>query len=382
MATIVKTPSGTWKAIIRMKGWPQVIKTLRLKKDVEDWARSTEDEMVRGVYVRRAKSGQTTVEDAIDRYLLEITPIKEESTREPEIRRAGILKKYLGKYSLAALTPEVIAKFRNDRLAGADRKDKDGKPLPRANDTVRLEMALLGHMYTVACKEWGIGLPFNPVLSVRRPAPHPGRTRRLTPEEEERLFALIEKHSNPMLGWIAGIALETTMREGSVQKLRIAQVSLKRRTLFLPKTKNRDPQTVPLSRLATELFRRALNHPRRPPDTELIFFGEPGRDGIRRPYQFLSIWRNIKIEAGLRDLRFHDLRHEAISRLVEAGFSDLEVASISGHKDMKSLKRYTHLRNEKFVERLDSAKRLDSVKRLRSLKRRTKAEPSRPSNGK
>ena len=72
--------------------------------------------------------------------------------------------------------------------------------------------------------------------------------------------------------------------------------------------------------------------------------------------------------------------HEAISRLVEAGFSDLEVASISGHKDMKSLKRYTHLRNEKFVERLDSAKRLDSKKRLRSLKRRTTVEPCRPGN--
>jgi len=380
MATIVKTPSGTWKAIIRMKGWPQTIKTLRLKQDVKDWARDTEAEMVRGVYVPRAKLDQTMVGDAVDRYLREITPTKEESTRGPEIRRGAILKKHLGKYSMAAVTPDVVAKFRDDRLAGADRKDKNGKPIPRANDTVRLEMALLGHMYEIAREEWRIGMPFNPVYSVRRPAAHPGRTRRLNVEEEERLFALIERHSNPMLGWIAGIALETTMREGSVQKLRISQVSLKRRTLLLPKTKNRDPQTIPLSRLATELFRRALNHPRRPPETDLIFFGEPGRDGVRRPYQFLSIWRNIKIEAALRDLRFHDLRHEAISRLVEAGFSDLEVASISGHKDMKSLKRYTHLRNEKFVERLDSAKRLDSKKRLRSLKRRTTVEPCRPGN--
>jgi integrase len=378
MATIVKTPSGTWKALIRKKGWPPAIMTFRLKKDAEDWATNTESEMVQGVYIRRAKSHQVLIGDLIDRYGREITPTKEESTRGPELRRAAILKKHLGKYSLAALTPEVIAKFRDDRLAGVDRRDKDGNPIPRANDTVRLEMALLGHMFTVARKEWGAGLPYNPVLSVRRPSPHPGRTRRLSPEEEERLFALIEKHSNPMLGWIAGIALETTMRESSVQKLRISQVSLKQRTLFLPKTKNQDPQTIPLSRLATELFRRAINHPRRPMNTNLIFFGEPGRDGVRRPYQFLSIWRNIKIEAGLRDLRFHDLRHEAISRLVEAGFTDLEVASISGHKDMKSLKRYTHLRNEKFVERLDSAKRLESAKRLRSLKRRTK-QPPRPS---
>jgi integrase len=375
MATIVRTPSGTWKAIIRMKGWPQTIKTLRLKKDVEDWARTTEDEMVRGVYVRRAKSDQTMVGDAIDRYVREITPTKEESTRGPEIRRAAILKRHLGKYSMAALTREVIAEFRNDRLAGTDRKDKDGKPIPRANDTVRLEMALLGHLFTIALEEWGIGLPYNPVLSVRRPAAHPGRSRRLSIEEEERLFALIEKHSNPMLYWIAGIALETTMREGQIIRLRTFQVNLKRRTVLLPKTKNREPQTIPLSKLATELFRLALGHPTRPKETDLIFFGEPGRDGTRRPYQFLSIWRNIKIEAGLLDVRFHDLRHEAISRLIEAGFTDQEAASISGHKSMQMLKRYTHLRNENFVDRLDEMR----LKRMDSLKPRKKAKPARRS---
>lgn len=51
MATIVKTPSGTWKAVIRKAGWPTTIKTFRLKKDANDWSRRTEDEMVRGLFI-------------------------------------------------------------------------------------------------------------------------------------------------------------------------------------------------------------------------------------------------------------------------------------------------------------------------------------------
>ncbi len=57
----------------------------------------------------------------------------------------------------------------------------------------------------------------------------------------------------------------------------------------------------------------------------------------------------------LRDLRFHDLRHEAVSRFVEAGLGDQEVATISGHKSMQMLKRYTHLRAEDLVAKLDRA---------------------------
>lgn len=77
---------------------------------------------------------------------------------------------------------------------------------------MRLGLALLGHLYTVAIKEWGVGLPSNPVKNIRRPAPGPGRNRRLTPDEEFSILAAVDEHSNPMLGWIVRIALETGMR--------------------------------------------------------------------------------------------------------------------------------------------------------------------------
>ena len=192
MATIIKRPSGNWKAVIRKAGWPLKSKTFRTKRDAEDWARRTEDEMVRGVHIVRATAERMTLAAALKRYTAEVTPTKRPSSQEGELRRAAILERHLGKYSLAALNPEIIARFRDMRLAGEDRKDENGKPIPRANNTVRLELALLGHLFTIAIKEWGIGLVVNPVMSIRRPAPGPGRNRRLTEEEEKRLLAAVD----------------------------------------------------------------------------------------------------------------------------------------------------------------------------------------------
>ena len=354
MSIIVKTPAGTWKSVIRKTGFPTTVKTFRLKRDAEDWARTTEDEMVRGLYVKRAPSERLTFEAAMKRYLLEVTPTKRPFTQQGEKQRSVPLVAHFGKYALAGISSELVAAYRDSRLAGEDRV-KDGKPRPRAANTVRLELALLGHLFTIAIKEWGIGLMVNPVLNIRRPSPGPGRNRRLTTAEETRLMKAVDAHSNPMLRWIVRIAVETGMRSSEIATLQRSQVDVKRRVVRLIETKNTLPRTVPLTREATKLFREALANPLRPEDTELVFFGEPGRDDKRRPYNFNKVWLDIKSRMGLKDLRFHDLRHEAVSRFVEAGLSDQEVSAISGHKSMQMLKRYTHLRAEDLVGRLDGA---------------------------
>ncbi|UXZ37667.1 site-specific integrase [Cupriavidus gilardii] len=351
MATIVKTPSGTWKALIRKTGWPTTAKTFRTKRDAEDWARRTEDEMVRGVYIQRAPAERMTVAAALTRYLKEVTATKRASTQAGEQKKAQVLIRHLGKYSLAALNAEIVAQYRDSRLAGD--VDEHGKLKPRSNNTVRLELALLSHLFTVAIKEWGIGLPFNPVSNIRRPAPGAGRNRRLTQEEQGRLLHAVDKHSNPMFSWIVRIAIETGMRLSEIATLRTRQVDIARRVVRLDNTKNSSPRTVPLTAEATRVFTEALANPLRPPETELVFFGEPGKDGIRRPYLFDKAWADAKRAAGLEDFRFHDLRHEAVSRFVEAGLSDQEVSAISGHKSMQMLKRYTHLRAEDLVQKLD-----------------------------
>jgi len=342
MATIVKTPSGTWKAVIRKIGWPTAAKTFRTKRDAEDWARRTEDEMVRGVFLSRAPSEKLTIDRALKRYMEEVSITKKATTQRSERFTAQHLEAFFGKYSMAAVSAELVAKYRDERLGAG-----------KSNNTVRIELAMLGHLFRTAIQEWGLGLAFNPVANIRKPSPGQGRSRRLTADEQERLFAAADAHSNPMLGWIIRLAVETGMRSSEVTGLRCGHVDLGRRVIRLADTKNGTARLVPLSRAATEILKPALDNPMRPSGTDLVFFGEPGRDGKRRPYIFQKLWARLTQDLGLDDLHFHDLRHEAVSRLVEGGLSDQEVAAISGHKSMQMLKRYTHLRAEDLVTKLD-----------------------------
>ena len=133
----------------------------------------------------------------------------------------------MGAYSLAAITPDLVAKYRDERL------EADKSP-----STVRLELSLLSHLFTIAIKEWRVGLFYNPVANIRKPAPPKGRDRRLTGDEEKTLLKACDKHSNPMLGWIARIALYTGMRAGEIKSLTRRQVSLQKRTVHLSETKN------------------------------------------------------------------------------------------------------------------------------------------------
>jgi integrase len=169
----------------------------------------------------------------------------------------------------------------------------------------------------------------------------------------KRLIDACEQHSNPNLAWLARTALYTGIRAREIQTSRRDQINLTKRIVHLEQTKNGSERTVRLSLNATKTLTDALNNPLRPADTELVFWGEPGRDGQRRPYEFRPAWKIALQRANIFGFRFHDLRHEAVSRLVEAGLGDQEVAAISGHKSMQMLSRYTHLRAEDLVGRLD-----------------------------
>lgn len=376
MATIVPTPAGKWKAVIRKQGWPSTAKTFRTKRDAEDWARRTEDEMVRGVFIDRAQSSRMTFDKALSRYLSEVVPTKKPGTQHTEKSSAVHLRAFFADYSLAAISPDLVADYRDKRLATpiqrVDQKTgkakplldaKSGKPRLTSPNTVRLELALLSHLFNTAIKEWRFGLVRNPVAGIRKPSPGEGRDRRLRGGEEEKLRKALAAQSNPMLLWIFEIALETGMRSSEITSLRSRQVDVKRRVVRLSDTKNDSARTVPLSQKATSAFVAALANPVRPSDCDLVFPGEPGRDGVRKPYAFNKAWNTVKLSLGLADLRFHDLRHEAVSRFVESGFSDQEVSAISGHKSMQMLKRYTHLRAEDLVDRLDAIVRSKAKKK-------------------
>jgi hypothetical protein len=106
--------------------------------------------MVRGVYLSRAASERLTVGNALKRYMEEVSAHKKLTTQRSERFTAQHLDAYFGKYSMAAVSAELVAKYRDKRLA-------DGK----SNNTVRIELAMLGHLFRIAIQEWGIGLTFN-----------------------------------------------------------------------------------------------------------------------------------------------------------------------------------------------------------------------------
>lgn len=249
------------------------------------------------------------------------------------------MRAFFGKYSLAAINADLVAKYRDQRLAQE-----------MSANIVRLDLALLSHLFTIAIKEWRIGLLQNPVSNIRKPSVGQGRDRRFVGDEERLLRTAVTAHSNPMLQWIFELAIETGMRVGEITGLRRPQIDLAAGFITLTDTKNGSSRKVPLSDAAIVVMRKALANPVRPIDTDLVFFGEPGKDGRRRPYCFDRPWQAIKRKVGVHNLRFHDLRHEAISRWAEDGATTLQIAAISGHKSMQVLKRYSHPSRESLLE--------------------------------
>lgn len=329
MATLAKITGkrGTkYKAVVRRNGVsvrPTRLAPGDLSRELstQNWASLAKQAQVlrecrsaRRVYIHRVASEKTTLRMAMERYLSEVSTTKSESTQKSEKTKSKPLIRILGSYSLAALTPDVIASYRDKRLNENTQVKSNNPATPKRKvsaSTVRHELALLSHLFTTAIQEWHIGLTHNPITGVRKPSPGRGRNRRLQADEEDRLLKAVRAYPNPFLGWIVELALESAMRLGEASGITVEQVDLQRRVIMLPDTKNGDVRLVPLSKRATEVMQLALAFPR-PKDTNLVFFGEPGRDDVRRPYIFNKPWRDIKTRLGMSDFRFHDLRHEAI----------------------------------------------------------------------
>lgn len=170
MATIRKRGELQWQAIVKRKGYPLQSKTWNTRKEAEAWARQIESEMDRGVFVSRAEVERTTLNDLIERYRVEVLPSKRGKHFGPALK---VLDEHLGKYSLAALSPKLVAGFR-------DKRTKAGL----SASTVKKEINLLSKIIDISGKEWGIALPANPCAMVSRPAEKNERDRRLEADEE------------------------------------------------------------------------------------------------------------------------------------------------------------------------------------------------------
>ena len=128
------------------------IEDLEGRRSQNRLAGRTEDEMVRGGYINRADSERTTLQQALKRYLREVSSTKKPSTEAKEHCKSKHLIDKLGDFSLAAITPDVVANYRDEWLADS-----------KSANTVRLELALLSHVFTIAIREWRMGITYNSV---------------------------------------------------------------------------------------------------------------------------------------------------------------------------------------------------------------------------
>lgn len=172
----------TWQVKIRRRGYAPVSRTFVRRADAERFARQTEADMDKGVFVSLDEAHSVTLSDLIDRFRREFAPRYKGRHVETILR---MLEDRLGKLSPAALTATKIAAYRDGRLA-------DGV----SGETVRKELALLSKLIKTAMREWGIALPGNPVANVSKPPPSKPRERRLKEGEEARLMASLDRCRN------------------------------------------------------------------------------------------------------------------------------------------------------------------------------------------
>lgn len=276
-----------------------------------------------------------TLREAFETYRTRVSILKKGYSQE-RYRIEQVCRSFLGDRVVRSITSVDIATYRDQRQDAVNPRTK--KQL--SPSTIRLEMSLLSSFFDVARIEWGI-CDSNPVANVRKPKIPPGRDRRLTAREDRQILRYAHSHSNLDLYSIIVLAIETAMRQGEILKLEWEHVNLKSRIVHLPETKNGTKRDVPLSvRARDALIRIGVKNSGR-------VFGYTS-NGLK------STWRFMMIKLDIENLHFHDLRHEAVSRLFELGTLDImEVSAISGHKSLSMLKRYTHLKAQRLVKKLE-----------------------------
>lgn len=326
MATLRKRSNGHWQARVR-KANQNITQTFINKVDAERWAKQVEVEMQKGSYTNLVLAERTTFAEIIERYIVEVLPTMR-GGKADYIRLKALARRPIAKLNMVTLTPRKIAQHRDERL-------KEIAPA-----TVIRELSYFSSIINYARKEWGININ-NPVSLVTKPKNPQGRCRILDDGETRALFEALKPTGRRSI-WIlplVRLALETAMRRSELLGLRWEHIDIERRTIFLQLTKNGTSRTVPLSTHALRVLNEMPHH----------------IDGRVFPitHEVVSqAFNRAKKRAAIKDVRFHDLRHMAITRLAEKLPNLIELSAVSGHKSLAMLKRYYHPNPELLAEKL------------------------------
>ena len=312
MANIRKR-GNKFQVQVRRVGSKSYTKTFVRITEARAWARSQE------VNIDRDEAGfckplTIPLSDLLTRYLQEIMP--QTKSKDSEARRISrLLRDPISKIRLCDLSPAILASFRDKRLFDGQR-------------AAGYDLQIIRHTINIAQMEWGVLIKENPVNFLRMPSPPKPRERRLNADEYATLLHLSKSSRSYFLEPLIILAVETGMRLGEMLQMKWKNLDAQDSTLLLTDTKNGSNRIIPLSECALSVIQNL------PKEDENI---------IPVTYSAVkSAWQRLRKRAGIEDLRFHDLRHEAVSRFFEKGMTLPEVTMLSGHKTKTQALRYAH----------------------------------------
>lgn len=320
-----------WQVRVRRDG-VAVTKSFLLRRDAEQWARQTELKADRRELPPDIKQlSRITLAELVTRYRREVTPRKKSADTEVIVLDA-FLRHPICKKRLSDLTVADFAHYRDERL------------LDVKVNTVRRQLNPIQNLFKVAHKEWGLPIAINPVAALCLKNENDERERRIEDDEWDSLLNAVSAARNPLIEPMMRLGKETGMRRSEMLRIEAKHVRLSRRELFVPPGKNDRSRTIMLSKAAGSVLAELLQ--------------TTGSNGLIFPMSAQAAkcaWRRVRTRAGLdgQNLRFHDLRHEAISRFFELGLTMPEVASQSGHQDARMLLRYGHAQRSRILSKLD-----------------------------
>ncbi|MFG7180725.1 tyrosine-type recombinase/integrase [Burkholderia pseudomallei] len=356
MATFA-TRNGSTRAQIRMRG-VETSATFDTETEARAWAARIEDRIKKGEAITDDGFGENpTVIALMDKYLKEVSIKKRSSAFDitccDRLRRIDVFHKRLSNF-----TTNDLRSWRDMRLNGDAAK---GIKAVRSGSVLR-ELNFISAMFTHAIKEWNMPLKQNPCSLIQWPKKGKSRHRRVSDDEIAKIMGYLDEYdgksapttAKQWAAWGILFALETAMRRGEFMAMKWKYVHKAERYVHLPLTKNGNMRNVPLSRAALDLL-------------NVLPEGAPEDDVI--PLALTSItayfWEACKT-LGLRNLRLHDLRHEATTRIAKklkprGGVDEvslIKLSAITGHESINMLKIYFNPTATEMAEEMD---RLDAL---------------------
>ena len=285
-------------------------------------------DIVEGRYFE--KPVDITVNEVLERYMKEFSPLLSPTSHERNQQVVSHFKSVFGEYLIKDVTPSVLSQYKAERLQ---------KVLP---STVRKELAFLRRVFNIAIDEWEL-CKENPVRKVLKSLKvDDARVRYVAPEEAEKLRFTLPEWVRP----IVIVAAQTGLRQGNIVELTVPQLDFNRNLVIVPKTKNGDPVAIPMTNIVRVTLLKVLQE--RKIASMYVFcdeFGKP-HSGKKVSIAFKRAYEH----AGVSDLRFHDLRHDFATLLVNNGASLYQVQHALGQKDQRMAQRYAHLLPETLKE--------------------------------